>query len=866
MLNLFSALRRHKLRAALIVYAALLLASSIYRHTRPARVVPPGMQTVTAQAVDGENLLAETARLAYTDTPATRPDAPVVILLHGSPGDAATFRRLLPQLNGAYRLIAPDLPGFGASEISAPDYSFRAHARYVLQLMDKLRIQRAHLMAFSMGGGVALNMTQIAPERVASLAMVSALGAQELEILGDYHINHAIHAGQLAFFWSLLNLTPNFGSLPAEAVTFSRNFYDSDQRPLRAQMLAYQGPALVAHGPQDLMVPFAAAQETARLLPQSEVHWLPGEDHFFIFMRPEKVAPLLLNFWRQTDAGHAVTRGQANAERIAASLKPYDPGAAPQAVGVGAFAVVCLLAFATFISEDLTCISAGVMAAQGRISFTLAVLACLLGIFLGDILLYLAGRWLGRPALARAPLKWFVSRTAVERSSAWFDREGLKVIFLSRFLPGARLPTYVAAGVLKTDFWRFTLYFLIAASVWTPALVWLAMKFGAAQSGRLAGGSLLVKVAVGGALGVILLRLFMRLATWRGRRQLVAKWRRIVNWEFWPPYVFYPPVVFYVLLLGLKHRCLTLFTCANPAMPASGFIGESKIEILRGLAYTGAAREFIAPATVISAALDAPQRFAAAQAFLAENAFNFPVALKPDAGQRGAGVKIAHNESDLRDYLAQATSATIAQEYAPGDEFGVFYYRYPNEESGRIFAVTEKKFPAVTGDGRSSLETLIWRDERAACLANVYFEANQTTLDDVPAMGEQRQLVDLGTHCRGAVFLDGGALQTEAMTRAIDFVSRQYEGFYFGRYDIRTPSVADFQAGRNFKIIELNGVTSEATSIYDPRNSVLTAYRVLFEQWRIAFEIGAQNRERGARAVSLWQLARDIMQFRSKGL
>ena len=44
--------------------------------------------------------------------------------------------------------------------------------------------------------------------------------------------------------------------------------------------------------------------------------------------------------------------------------------------------------------------------------------------------------------------------------------------------------------------------------------------------------------------------------------------------------------------------------------------------------------------------------------------------------------------------------------------------------------------------------------------------------------------------------------------------------------------------GRNMKILELNGVTSEATHIYDPKFSLLDAYRVLFQQWRIAFEIG----------------------------
>jgi hypothetical protein len=98
----------------------------------------------------------------------------------------------------------------------------------------------------------------------------------------------------------------------------------------------------------------------------------------------------------------------------------------------------------------------------------------------------------------------------------------------------------------------------------------------------------------------------------------------------------------------------------------------------------------------------------------------------------------------------------------------------------------------------------------------------------------------------------------------MDRISKTYDGFYFGRYDIRTPSVEDFQQGRNFKVVELNGVTSEATHIYDPRNSLWDAYRVLFAQWRIAFEIGAQNRLRSTGPTPLRTLAGLIVEFKRR--
>ena len=122
---------------------------------------------------------------------------PPVVLLHGSPGSSRDFLALGPALAARHRVVAPDLPGFGASSHSVPDYSIRAHALYVLEMLETLGIERVHLLGFSMGGGVALEIYEQAPERVASLTLLSAIGVVELELLGNHRLNHAIHAAQL---------------------------------------------------------------------------------------------------------------------------------------------------------------------------------------------------------------------------------------------------------------------------------------------------------------------------------------------------------------------------------------------------------------------------------------------------------------------------------------------------------------------------------------------------------------------------------------------------------------------------------------------------------------------------------------------
>lgn len=856
-----------------LVYLCLLVVSFIIRSRAPGELVASDVKVISVPAIRREQTTKQSIRLAYQEYgPENRPDAPVVVLLQGSPGNHQDFRRFAPKLARQYRVIAPDLPGFGSSSHNIPDYSNRAHACYVLELLDQLHVQSAHFLGFSMGGGVVLNIADIAPERVESLVMLSAIGVQELELLGNYHLNHSLHGLQLAGLWLLHEGLPHMGWLDHSMLdlSYARNFYDTDQRPLRLILAHYAGPMLILHGEQDMMVPVEAAREHYRLVPQSEIKLFPSENHFYLFNGAQGHAAVVIDFFDRVERGRVRTRATADPERLAMAAAPFNPAAAiPPALGPTALVVFALLAFATLVSEDLTCVWAGVMAAEGRISFAFAAIACLVGIVGGDILLFLAGRLLGRRVLRRAPMKWFVRTADVESSSVWFRRRGLVVIALSRFLPGTRFPTYFAAGLLETSFVKFTLYFFLAAAVWTPLLVGLSMVLGGQviESALLTQQSLWLRVALSALLAFIAVKLLIRLASFRGRRLLLGRWRRLTRWEFWPAWVFYAPVLVYVAYLALKQRSLTLFTCSNPGIEAGGFIGESKSGILQGLGQAVESRPFIARFMVLEGSLGLRLWLERARAFMSSHSLTLPIVLKPDVGQRGSGVTIVRSDREMEQYFRAAQgSDVIIQEYVAGSEFGVFYFRYPNNERGHVFSITKKLFPSVTGDGASSVEELILKGERAVCLARTYFAAQRDRLWDVPAKGESVQLIEIGTHCRGSIFLDGSEIKTEAMEKAIDKLAKSFAGFYFGRFDIRTLSLADFQQGVSFKVVELNGVTSEATHIYDPKNSLFAAYRVLFDQWRIAFEIGAQNRRRGAKPTRLRTLVSGLItQWRKDG-
>lgn len=137
-----------------------------------------------------------------------------------------------------------------------------------------------------------------------------------------------------------------------------------------------------------------------------------------------------------------------------------------------------LISFSTFLSEDLAAIGAGLMAANAMIPFWPATFAVIMGIFIGDFSLYLAGRWIGKPILKLAPFKWMIKEETLEASVKWFKSRGPYILFASRFIPGSRMPVYISAGILDTGFWTFSFYFGGTVLLWTPVFVWISMLTG----------------------------------------------------------------------------------------------------------------------------------------------------------------------------------------------------------------------------------------------------------------------------------------------------------------------------------------------------------------------------------------------------
>ncbi|MBA4284790.1 MAG: hypothetical protein C0434_04590 [Xanthomonadaceae bacterium] len=326
---------------------------------------------------------------------------------------------------------------------------------------------------------------------------------------------------------------------------------------------------------------------------------------------------------------------------------------------------------------------------------------------------------------------------------------------------------------------------------------------------------------------------------------------RLLRWEFWPSWAFYPPIVVYILARSARARPFMAVTAANPCLRASGIVGETKHDALAPL--QARAPDYVAEFAMLPSAWPLAQRIAALQAFVASGP-GYPVVLKPDIGQRGRGVAVIRSEAQAAAYLADARDDVIAQRHIAGSEYGVFVYRDPKSGRVDILSIVNKCFPAVTGDGRRSLGELILADARARLIAPGLFQRLARRLEEIPAAGEVVQLVEIGAHCRGSLFLDGNHLRSEPLREAMSAILDAVPGYHFGRLDLRCPDEAHLVAGRGLKVLEMNGVTAESAHIYHPDTPLIDGWRAMIRQWRIAIEIGEANAAAGAATTGLIDL------------
>lgn len=314
------------------------------------------------------------------------------------------------------------------------------------------------------------------------------------------------------------------------------------------------------------------------------------------------------------------------------------------------------------------------------------------------------------------------------------------------------------------------------------------------------------------------------------------------SWEYWPMWLVYFPVSFYYIYLALKARSFFFFSASNPSIETGGMFFESKWNIFKLIP-----KEYY-PATVL---INREDDVDIISAKMKDAGIELPVIAKPDRGERGWCVKKIGSVNELESYKKAMGVDFLIQAYVESPlEFSVFYYRNPKSKRGSLTSVTLKKLLTVIGDGHSTIDELIIRNNRSFLQYYKLKQNKQIDFSRILELGEQEVLVPYGNHVLGAMFLDYNHIIDEALVDTFDQISKQIDGFYFGRYDLRCTSIEDLRKGKNISILELNGAGAEPSHIYTPGFSFFKAQVVIANHYRMMYQAAFENRKAGVQFMS----------------
>ena len=263
--------------------------------------------------------------LAYVDAGT----GPAVVLIHGLMSSHATWDGQVDRLALDHRVIAPDLPGNGASGKALGDYSLSAHAAAVRDLLDHLGVHSAAVVGHSLGGGVAMQFAYLFPDRVDRLALVSSGGlgreispALRAAILpGSEYVLPVLTSQPVRTVGNhLLSLSDRFGLLPfsessraawrdlaslADAETrraflaTSRGVIDPGGQTVSALSrlrLVADRPLLAVWGAKDRILPVSQVRSAFAEFPGARVEIFERSGHFPHLDEPDRFAAVLSRF------------------------------------------------------------------------------------------------------------------------------------------------------------------------------------------------------------------------------------------------------------------------------------------------------------------------------------------------------------------------------------------------------------------------------------------------------------------------------------------------------------------------------------------------------------------------------------------
>ena len=150
----------------------------------------------------------------------------------------------------------------------------------------------------------------------------------------------------------------------------------------------------------------------------------------------------------------------------------------------GYLGIIVLMAMESSIfpvPSEIVIPPAAFLAARGDLSFTGVILAGTFGSYLGAAITYWVSRAVGRPAIQRFGKFFFITGDKLERAEVWLERYEAGGVFFARLLPVIRHLISIPAGIVRMNFWMFSLVTIVGSALWCAVLAYLGDKAYRAQ-------------------------------------------------------------------------------------------------------------------------------------------------------------------------------------------------------------------------------------------------------------------------------------------------------------------------------------------------------------------------------------------------
>jgi len=239
-----------------------------------------------------------------------------ILLLHGIAENSTVWYAWIPQLAQKYRVVRVDLRGWGKSSKPPRGYPWSTanFAKDINILLDKIKLEKVHLVGAKTGGTISLQFAHDYPERLHSLTVIGAPVTWKYRPAGQDHARTIREKGME--YWARATMKSRLGDVPEEMFNWWIKLFSQNSIRVASEILSYfrtvdlsqqlahiTVPTLVIAGESEVLAPAQAFRKWQQSIPNSKLVIIPSRAYHLAAANPTECIAAVFNFLERISHG-----------------------------------------------------------------------------------------------------------------------------------------------------------------------------------------------------------------------------------------------------------------------------------------------------------------------------------------------------------------------------------------------------------------------------------------------------------------------------------------------------------------------------------------------------------------------------------